>query len=143
MNTQSIGSRILGILAVSFILTLSACTSKYAFQTSSVVPAARGNVKVKKDGNDNYLIKVDISNLAEVKRLQPPKEAYVIWLVSDEDVTKNIGQINSSSSMISSKLKASFQTVSSTKPHRIFITAEDNGATTFPGGMVILSTDNF
>lgn len=143
MNTPRIGSKILGILAVSFIISLSACTSKYAFQTSSVVPAARGNVKVKKDGNENYLIKVDVSNLAEVKRLQPAKEAYVIWMVSDEDVTKNIGQINSSSSMMSSKLKASFQTVSSLKPHRIFITAEDNAGITVPGGVVILSTNKF
>src|SRR5205085_4288850 len=100
-------------------------------------------VKVKKDGNSNYLIKVDISNLAEVKRLQPAKDAYVVWMVGDEDVTKNIGQINSSSSMISSKLKASFQAVSSTKPHRVFITAEDSPGVTFPGSTVILSTDKF
>lgn len=143
MNTHSTTSRLFGILAVSLILGLTSCTSKYAFQTSSLVPAARGDVKVKKDGNDNYLIKVDIANLAEVKRLQPPKEAYVVWMVDGEEMVKNIGQINSSSPMLSSKLKASFQTVSSTKPHRIFITAEDNAGTTSPGSTVILSTDKF
>src|SRR5687768_13662322 len=123
MNIKFKRLKILGFLTSSFIIILSACTSKHAFQSSSVVPAARGNVKVKKDGNKNYVIKVDISNLAEVRRLQPAKEAYVIWMVGDEDVTTNIGQIKSGSTMISSKLKASFQTVSSTKPHRIFITA--------------------
>lgn len=134
---------IFALLAFSFVMGLTACTSKYAFQSSSVVPAARGDVKVKKDGNSNYLIKIDIANLAEVKRLQPAKSAYVVWMVGEGDATKNIGQINSSSSMISSKLKASFQTVSSSKPHRIFITAEDDAAITTPGSMVILSTSNF
>jgi hypothetical protein len=143
MNIKFTRVNIFGILAVLLIFSLSACTSKYAFQTSPVVPAARGNVKVKKDGNNNYLIKVDISNLAEVKRLQPPKSAYVVWMVGEEDVAKNVGRINSSSTMISSKLKASFQTVSSTKPHRVFITAEDDPGVTTPGFTVILSTDKF
>ena len=143
MNTHRNRSGILGILAFSFLIGLSSCASKYAFQTSSVVPAARGDVKVKKDGNDNYLIKVDIANLAEVKRLEPAKNAYVVWLVGADEAAKNIGQINSSSPMLSSKLKASFQTVSSTKPHRIFITAEDDAATAYPGSTVILSTDKF
>lgn len=136
-------SKISSIIALSFILFLGACASKHAFQTSSVVPAARGDVKIKKDGNKNYLIKVDISNLSEVRRLQPAKEAYVVWMVGDEDVIKNIGQIKSSSTMISSKLKASFQTVSSTKPRKVFITAEDNASVTYPGSTVVLSTDNF
>ena len=144
MNIQFSRSRFFSILAISgIIISLTSCTSKYAFQTSPTVPAARGTVKVKKDGNSNYLIKVYISNLAEVKRLQQGKEAYVVWMVGDGDVTKNIGQINSSSSMISSKLKASFQTVSSTKPHRVFITAEDNGQASTPGSTLILSTDKF
>jgi hypothetical protein len=143
MNIQFLRSRVFQLFALSFIISLTACTSKYAFQTSSTVPAARGNVKVKKDGNKNYLIKIDISNLAEVKRLEPSRQAYVVWMTGAEDVVKNIGQIRSSSSMISSKLKASFQTVSSNKPYRIFITAEDDATVTVPGSMIILSTDKF
>lgn len=143
MNIQLQNSKVIRILAFCFFISLSACTSKYAFQTSAAEPAARGTVKVKKDGNKNYLIKIDISNLAEVKRLEPSRQAYVVWMTGAEDVVKNIGQIRSSSSMISSKLKASFQTVSSNKPYRIFITAEDDATVTVPGSMMILSTDKF
>lgn len=143
MNIQFNRSTFFGIVAAVLVIGSSACTSKYAFQTSAAVPAARGNVKVKKDGNANYLIKVDVSNLAEVKRLQPAKESYVVWMVGDEDLAKNIGLINSSSSMMSSKLRASFQAVSSTRPRRVFITAEDNGQVTVPGSMVILTTEAF
>jgi hypothetical protein len=44
---------------------------------------------------------------------------------------------------ISKSLKASFQTVSSTKPNKIFITAEDDAAIQYPSAQIILSTDNF
>lgn len=135
-------SNLIRLSGLILILMLNACASKYAFETSQTVPAARGTVKVKKDGNNNYLIKVFVSNLAEVTRLQPPKQSYVIWMVGDENITKNIGKITSSSNMLSSKLQASFQTVSASKPHRIF-TAEDNTDITVPGSMIILSTAQF
>lgn len=130
------------IFCAFLIFTLFSCARKVTFLTSSVVPAARGAVKVKKDDNKNYLIKVDLENLAEVNRLQPSKNAYVVWLVTDDQLAKNIGQIKSSGSLLSSKLKASFETVSPLKPSKIYITAEDNAETQFPGTL-ILTTDNF
>jgi hypothetical protein len=54
---------------------------------------------------------------------------------------KNIGQINSSTGFLSSKLKASFKTVSSFKPTKVFITAEDDGNTQIPGMYVELTTN--
>ncbi len=129
----------LSILMFSF----SSCNRKVAFQTSTAVPAARGYVKVSKDRNKNYVIKIELTNLAEVNRLQPPKSTYVVWLVSDDDITRNIGQIKSSTSMLSSMLKASFETVSSNKPRKIFITAETDGDVRFYGNQIILSTDKF
>jgi hypothetical protein len=125
------------------IVSFNSCSTKQAFLTSSVVPAARGSVKVKKDDNKNYHIDIRIDNLAEVKRLQPPKQSYVVWMESYDQGAKNIGQISSSSSLLSSKLKASFETVSSTKPSKIFITAEDDVNTQYPGTQVILSTNSF
>ena len=130
------------IFSAFLIFTLFSCARKVTFLTSSIVPAARGFVKVKKDNNKNYLIQVDLENLAEVNRLQPSKNAYVVWLETDEHVAKNIGQIKSSGSLLSSKLKASFETVSSSKPSKIYITAEDNAESQYPGTLVI-STDNF
>ncbi len=123
--------------------TLSSCTKTTDFMTSSVVPAARGNVKVNQDKNNNYEIHVAISGLAEVERLQPAKEAYVVWMVTDKDITKNLGQINSSSGMLSKNLKASFETSTPFKPTKIFITAENDPAISYPGTMVVLSTDRF
>jgi hypothetical protein len=133
-------SRIIAIiLVIGVIFFFGSCSRKIAFQTSSVVPAAEGTVKVKKDNNNNYHIEIEIINLAEPNRLQPAKKTYVVWMETDLEGAKNIGQINSSSSFLSKRLKASFDAVSAIKPTRIFITAEDEGTVQYPG-MQVLST---
>lgn len=129
--------------AALMLFYFSSCSNKISFQTSSVVPAAKGTVKVKKDGNNNYQIKISLANLAESKRLQPPKNTYVVWMETASNGTKNIGQINSSTGFLSSKLKASFETVTAFKPVKIFITAEDDGSILYPGMTMVLSTNNF
>jgi hypothetical protein len=134
---------ILGILTLMTTLGFSSCSRKVNFLTSSVVPAARGYIEVKNDKNKNYVIQVHLSNLAEVQRLQPAKQTYVVWMVTDQEITKNIGQIKSSTSMMSKQLKASFETVSSFKPIKVFITAEDDAEIQYPGTQVVLSTDMF
>ena len=131
------------VLATIVAFSMGACARKVTFLTSPVVPAARGWVKIKKDNNNNYNIKINLSDLAESKRLQPSKETYVVWMVTNEQSIKNIGQINSSTSLFSKKLKASFETVSAFKPTKIFITAENDASIQYPGTQVVLSTDRF
>lgn len=129
----------IGLLAFA----LSSCTTKVNFLKSSVVPAAKGTVKVTKDGNNNYKIKVQISNLAESTQLTPPKSVYVVWLMSDSKAIKNIGQIVSGSGFMSKKLKAGFETTSSFKPSKIFLTAENDPGVQYPFSEVILTTGVF
>ena len=125
------------------MLLFNSCARKTNFQTSSVVPAARGSVKVKKDDNNNYVIKMKMTGLAEAKRLEPAKQVYVVWMEADDHSIKNLGQINSNSSLLSKTLKASFETVSPFKPIKIFITAEDKADAAYPDTQVVLSTSNF
>jgi hypothetical protein len=125
------------------ILIKNLFAKKVDFLSSSIVPAARGYVKVKRDINENYLIQVKISNLAEVNRLQPSKQTYVVWMITDHEITVNIGQIISSTTFLSTKLKASFKKVSASKPIKIFITAEEDAITQTPNEQVILTTDRF
>jgi hypothetical protein len=124
------------------VFSLSSCATKAHFLSSSVVPAAEGTVKVKKDKNHNYVIDVNVVNLAEPTKLQPPRNTYVVWMEGDNIEVKNMGQIKSSSSMMSKLLKGSFQTVSPNKPRKIFITAEDDPNIQFINNSnVVLTTD--
>lgn len=133
----------MGALALIMFLSFTSCGKNIAFQNSSVVPAAQGKVSIKKDSNKNNLIKIEITNLAEVTRLQPSKNVYVVWMETEDSVVKNIGQIKSDTGFMSSKLKASFETVTSFEPSKIFITAEDNADVQYPGMQLILTTNRF
>ena len=118
----------------------SSCAHKTTFLTSTVVPAAEGTINWKKDNNNNYVISIKMVNLAEVERLQPPKKAYVVWMENQEGRPKNLGQINSSHETFSKKLKATFETVSSFKPTKIYITAEDESNVNYPSTMIVLQS---
>ncbi len=127
-----------------FLLLLGTCVRSYAekvdFLVSTVVPAARGYVKIKKDNNRNYAIEIKIRNLAEVDRLTPVKETYVIWMVTEKGVAENIGRLKSSNGFLSKKLKATFTTTISSKPTKIYITAEDDPAIEYSFAAEVLST---
>ncbi|MBU2556690.1 MAG: hypothetical protein KJ578_02800 [Bacteroidetes bacterium] len=131
------------ILAVSVILLATSCARKVNFLSSSVVPAAKGSVKVKQDNNSNYMIKVKIHDLAAVERLQSFKQTYVVWMETDKGEIENIGQLKSSNSIFSKQKTASLETVSSYKPVRLFVTAEKGIDVRSPGNQIIMTTDNF
>lgn len=138
-NKFSYQSLLLILGTIVLILNVVGCAQKIPFQTSSQVPAARGNVSYCKDKNNNYEIKLQISYLAEPNRLQPAKNAYVVWMESDQNPNPiNLGQI-----VGTSKLKIKFEAVSSSKPKRIFITAEDDPTIHYPGSYLVLETNNF
>ena len=133
--------KIIFFFVLSSVLSLmfTSCSKRIEFENSNVVPAARGDVKVNKDKNNNYNIKLDISYLAEPERLQPSRKYYVVWLSpSKNEIPLNIGQI-----VGTSKLNVKFETVSSSKPKRIFITAEDDGQTQYPSSYIVLETNKF
>jgi hypothetical protein len=143
MKLSTVAKKIASVLlGATIVFTLNSCATKSKFLNSSVVPAAEGYIKVKKDANKNFVVKVEVYNLAEVERLQTSKLTYVVWIISGDQAARNIGRLNSSSSSFSKKLKASFETVSSSKPDKIFITAEDDGNIQYPNGATVLTTAN-
>jgi hypothetical protein len=128
----------LGFITVLLMLPLTLQAQKIPFIQSSVVPSAKGYVKINTDRNNNIIIKINIKYMAEIDRLDPAMKTYVVWMVTDRETTVNIGRINSSK-----KLNVSFEAVTSFQPIKIFITAEENESTQVPGQKIVLTTDNF
>lgn len=147
MKTLKINRPAKGILLVVFavmmIIPFTSCAKKYTFLNSTVVPGANGYVKVKKDNNKNYIIKVDVSDLAEVDKVQSTQTTYVVWMETDEGNVENLGQLKSSGSFLSSRHTASLETVSSYRPVKLFITTENGTNVQYPGQQVVLTTDTF
>lgn len=130
-------------IGLLMLLSVVSHAQKVKFEESSVVPSANGHVDVTKDKNQNYHIEITLVNFAEVERLKTGKTTYVVWMVAGQDAPKNIGQLISGKNLFSKKSKASFETVSTDKPRRIFITAEDDGKTETPNDPVVITTGNF
>lgn len=125
------------------ILFFSGCAVKSPFLNSSIVPAAEGHVKMKTDRNKNFVIQIEIFNLALPNRLDPPKNTYVVWMDDGNNNIKNMGQIKSSAPFMSKALKASFKNISSFRPVKIFITAEYEANVQIPSSETVLTTNNF
>jgi hypothetical protein len=144
MKTFKIKNLSKGIFSIAVVLFASlffqSCSEKMTFVNSSVVPSAQGSVKIKKDGNNNYAIDLNTMRLAEPDRLSPPKSVYVVWMNTEQNGTKNIGQMETSSSLLNSTLKSSLKTVTTYKPTGFFITAENDGKIHQPEGVVVLKT---
>ena len=144
MNTINLGfidkrKIFLPVLALSILL--GSCARKMSFSNSSVVPGARGSVKLKTDKNNNNSIEVDVLHLAPPDMLTPPRKVYVVWIVTENNGTQNVGQLKSSSSMLSKTLKGSLETKSTFKPVSVFIKAEDDGTIQYPGNTIVLNTN--
>ncbi|GAB3739771.1 hypothetical protein [Spirosoma lituiforme] len=118
------------------VVALSSCTPKMTFLNSTIAPAATGGITVKKDKNSNYVMNVSVMNLAEPKQLTPPKETYIVWMESDDNSTKKLGQIAPRSKALKGELRAT----SVDKPKEIYITAENDANITYPTGDTILTT---
>lgn len=147
MKVRTMATLVKNIFIAVFItiilFSLTSCVTKAKFEPSSVVPGAQGLVKIKKDKNKNYIVQMEVKNLAESSMLTPATRTYVIWLVSDQNETKNLGQFNTSSKLFSRRLNASFKTVTSYNPTKLFITAEDEATVQYPSGELVLTTNSF
>jgi len=121
---------------MSLIAVLTSCATTTKFPLSSTVPAAEITAKINQDKNKNYVINVIAKNLASADRLNPPKNNYSIWIVTENGTIKNIGQLTN----LNAKT-ATLKTLTPFNVKEIFITAEDQGNLTYPNGIEISRTN--
>jgi hypothetical protein len=156
-NTNSIQTKkiLSGILATTMLLSFYSCAKKHTVAkteqpapaetvVSTAVVANKGQVQIKRDAAGNYVIQINLRELEEVNKLEATsKKAYIVWMNAENEMTKNLGQINSNAGWLSDKSKASFEAVSALKPTKIFITEEDMAEVKKPGIKIIWSTNSF
>ena len=124
------------LFAVGLTAALGACTPSMNFLPSSVVPAATGKVQIKRDKNENYLIKLNVRNLAPADRLSPPARTYIAWMESGSNSIRKLGLLEPKSR----NLEAALTATAVANPERIFVTAENGPDVQNPGGNEVLAT---
>ena len=120
------------LIISALVLILSSCATTVKFPTSNVTPAADIVASVSKDNNGNTKLTIKAKNLAAVERLNPPKTAYVVWIVTERDGVKNIGKL-----MNKNAKATGLETLTPFKFTEVFITAEDYADATAPNGFEI------
>ncbi|WP_221392206.1 hypothetical protein [Dyadobacter sp. NIV53] len=113
------------------------------FEASREAPTAEGAVKYKKDKNDNYNIDLNLTNMVDPEKLDPPKNTYVVWMETERNGTIKIGGLTTSSGIFSKKLKSSLETTTPYKPLMFYITAENSKEVERPGFQTVLKTKHY
>ena len=127
--------KIINLTIISIVVLITSCVSTAKFPVSSIVPAAEITVKKKQDKHNNYVITLTAENLAEANRLNPPKNNYSVWIVEDNGMIKNVGQLTNKNAE-----KVILTTLTPFNVKEIFITAEEQGNLTYPAGVEISRT---
>lgn len=117
---------------VGAIVLMTSCSSTKKFPVSNKVPAADITVKVKKQAKPNYLVTIVAKNLANSERLDPLKKIYVIWVVSESGVVRNVGYFTQKNAE-----KATYIASFPYQPKEVFITAEEEEGLCEPEGIEI------
>lgn len=126
---------LINVLFVAVLVLLTSCATTVKFPVSSVTPAAEITAQKKQDKNKNYVIEVTAKNLASADRIDPSKKNYNVWIVTENNGTKNAGMlVNKNAKTASLKTSTPFDV------KEIFITAEDQGDYSYPVGIEIART---
>lgn len=126
---------LINLLFVTILVLLTSCATTAKFPVSSVTPAAEITATKKQDKNNNYVIEVTAKNLASANRIDPSKKNYNVWIVTENNGTKNAGMlVNKNAKTASLKTSTPFNV------KEIFITAEDQGDYSYPVGIEIART---
>jgi hypothetical protein len=127
-------------VCAALLLLGTACAQKVAFNPSSTVPAADVKAKVARDSNNNAQIELNVEHLADPKRLDPPKDVYVVWAETPGGRTSNLGRL-----MVDKDRRGTLKTTTSLEEFRLLVSAEYLSAAnaSSPGTFPILVTDFF
>ena len=120
------------MILLSLTTLLAGCATSAKFPISTVAPAAVITAKKTVDKNKNYVIELVALHLSSADRLNPPKDHYSVWIVTEQNEYKNLGQI-----MNVNAKRGYFKTLSPFNPQVIILTAEDEGNRPMPAGIEI------
>jgi hypothetical protein len=126
---------LINLVFVAVLALLTSCATTAKFPVSSVTPAAEITAKKKQDKNKNYVIEVIAKNLASANRVDSTKKNYSVWIVTENNGTKNAGMLVNKNAKT-----ASLKTATPFDVKEIFITAEDQGDYSYPVGIEIART---
>jgi hypothetical protein len=128
-------------LSISLLLVMALLASVWAKEfrmktSSDLVPSAAGKVELDKDRNGNRVAKVRVYHLPDPEKLNPAKNAYVVWIQAKGKDPENVGVLK-----VNEDLEGKLEATTPYNKFEVFITAEDNPKPDRPSGPEILRAE--
>jgi hypothetical protein len=124
-------------LALLFGVVLAVATvgwaKSYHMTSTSIVPAAKGEINVDKEKDGNVQVHVEVEHLAKPGKLTPPANTYVVWLQEADSQPHSLGQLR-----VGDDLKGELKATTTLNNFTVFITAETDSQTRIPSNQVVL-----
>lgn len=119
-------------------ILISACSREIVFPVSDRMPTAEAVLRIDELDSRDYEIDLNVYNIPEAKRVIPSEFIYVVWMVTREDGTINIGPLS-----VGQDNQGSLQYSSAYQPVRIFVTEEANREVVLPSSIIVLDSKEF
>jgi len=128
-------------LSIALLLVMGLLASLWAKEfrmktSSDLVPSAAGKVELDTDRNGNHVAKVRVYHLPDPEKLNPAKNAYVVWIQAKGKDPENVGQLK-----VNEDLEGNLAATTPYNKFEVFITAEDNPKPDRPTGPEILRAE--
>jgi len=118
--------------ALTFVLAIG-CSTKEDLRPSSITPAARGQVKVTRDDNNNSEVTVKVEHLAPADKVYPGATNYIVWIQpAGADTFQNVGALQ-----VNNDLEGKHRTTIPYKDFRVLVTPEMGNMAQAPTGPAI------
>lgn len=112
---------------------LPSCATVHNLLPGALAPAAVGEVKVKKDRNENEVLLIEVSHLPPPASLAEKNQVFVAWSSPDSENYTNLGQLK-----MGKDRSGELEAVTPAGNYEILITAEPSATVSEPGPHVVL-----
>jgi hypothetical protein len=124
------------LVAVVSLLAAACGPSKVPVQVAPEQPAARADLRVGADSNDNTTIDLRVRHLADPARLSPPRSIYMVWLrPQGGETTEPLGQLQ-----VDKNLDGRLRAVTPYREFELLVSAEDDIEAFSPSHQIALRT---
>ena len=123
------------LFGVVLAVTTAGWAKNYHMTSTSIVPAAAGEINVDKEKDGNIQVHVEVEHLAKPGKLTPPANTYVVWLQEADSQPHSLGQLK-----VGDDLKGELKASTPLNNFKVFITAETDSQTRTPSDQVVLRT---
>lgn len=118
------------------LLILASCSNTANFTVTNAAPETEIKAKTRVDEDNNKVLTINAKNLDSPESIDSSSRAYVVWIKTDENELRNLGELHSNN-----EETATFKAETRYEFSEILITAESRANVSEPTGTEIAKVE--